>query len=144
MITLSGVGRRIGKRGAALSFFVVLDFAFCFGLLEVPRPLSSFYLWMDSIIPLTVWAAVWGITGLVCLVFMFLIHDTPAFMMAVGLKIGWGLLSLLGWVAGVADRGYLSAVIWLGFAALVFLIAGGIPSAPQRPVKRWRWTRFSP
>lgn len=133
---------RIGRRGAALFFFVVLDFIYCYGLLTAPRPLTDFYAWMDGVMPLSLWAALWGLVGMTCLWFMFRVYDTPAFMAAVALKVAWGMVSLWGWVSGNVERGYVSAAIWLGFAAFVFLIAGGIPAAPARPAGwRWAWTR---
>jgi hypothetical protein len=133
---------RVGRRGAALLFFVLLDLIYCYGLLTAPRPLVPFYAWMDEILPLSVWAAYWGLVGLTCLWFAFRAYDTPAFMAAVGLKVGWGLLSFLGWIDGAVERGYVSAVIWLAFACFVFLIAGGIPAAPPRPAGRWNlWIR---
>lgn len=138
-----GLGARIGRRGAALLFFTLLDAIYCYALLSAPRPLVPFYAWMANIVPLTVWAACWGGVGGLCLLFAFRTYDTPAFMAAVGLKVAWGLGSFFGWIAGAVDRGYVTAVVWLGFAAFVFLIAGGIPSA-VRPQRRWRpWTRFS-
>ncbi|BEL07815.1 hypothetical protein Q0Z83_060060 [Actinoplanes sichuanensis] len=133
---------RIGRRGAALLFFTLLDTVYCIGLLTAPEPLVPFYAWMAEIAPLGVWAVGWGGVGLVCLVYAFRTYDTMAFMAAVALKVAWGMLSLFGWLAGQVDRGYVSAVIWLGFAAFVFLIAGGIPAAPTRPAgRRWAWTR---
>jgi hypothetical protein len=142
---VTAVGRlasRIGRRGAALLFFTLLDFVYCFGLLTAPQPLVPFYAWMDGILPLSVWAFYWGAVGLICLVYAFRSYDTIAFMFAVTLKVAWGLLSFFGWIQGGVDRGYVSAVIWLGFACFVYLIAGGIPAAPERPVgRRWVWTR---
>jgi len=132
---------RVGRRGAALLFFVLLDFTYAFGLLAAPRPLVPFYAWMDEVMPLGAWAACWGMVGVICLWFAFRAYDTPAFMAAVALKVGWGLLSLFGWTLGAVDRGYVSAVIWLGFAAFVFLIAGGIPKTGPKPSRRWSWTR---
>jgi hypothetical protein len=133
---------RIGRRGAALLFFVLLDAVYCYGLLTAPRPLVPFYAWMNHIVPLGLWAAAWGTVGAICLWYAFRLYDTPAFMAAVALKVGWGGLSFFGWIAGTVDRGYVSAVVWLGFAAFVFLIAGGIPAAPRRPAGGWRaWTR---
>ncbi len=140
---LERVGQQIGRRGCALLFFTLLDFIYCYGLLNTPRPLSPFYAWMATIAPLWVWASCWGITGVACLFFAFANYDTPGFMAAVSLKVGWGLLALLGWSAGIVDRGYLSATIWLAFAAFIFLIAGGIPPRDPRPPGRWPWTRFS-
>lgn len=142
MTVVGGVMQRVGRRGAALLFFTLLDLVYCFALLTAPKPLTPQYVWMSEIMPLTAWAACWGAVGLICLWFAFRTYDTPAFTAAVSLKVGWGLLSFFGWIAGVVDRGYVSAVIWLAFAAFVALIAGGIPPAPERPVGRWRpWTR---
>jgi hypothetical protein len=135
---------RIGRRGAALLFFALLDAVYCYGLLTAPRPLVPFYVWMSGVLPLGLWAAGWGLVGAVCLLFAFRVYDTPAFMAAVALKVAWGLMAFFGWVAGEIDRGYVSAVIWLAFAAFVFLIAGGIPAAPTRQQRGWRrWTRSS-
>jgi hypothetical protein len=140
-VTLT-VAARVGRRGAALLFFVLLDFVYCFALLDAPRPLVPFYTWMNDIMPIAAWAACWGVVGAICLWYAFRPYDTPAFMAAVGLKVGWGLLALFGWLAGAVDRGYVSAVIWIAFALFVYLIAGGIPAAPARPPGRWRmWTR---
>ncbi len=133
---------RLGRRGAALLFFTVLDLVYCVGLLSTPQPLVPFYAWMDGIMPLPVWAAYWGFVAAVCAFYAFRTHDTAAYMAAVALKVAWGLLSLLGWLAGAVDRGWINAMIWLAFACLVYLIAGGIPAVPERPVgRRWVWTR---
>lgn len=133
---------RIGRRGAALLFFFGLDVVYCAGLLTVPQPLTPFYAWMAGVMPLAAWAAVWGGVALVCLWYAFRVHDTAAFMAAVGLKVAWGMLSFFGWAYGHVDRGWITAVVWLMFAAFVFLIAGGIPAAPPRPAgRRWEWIR---
>ena len=125
-------------------FFVLLDTVYCYGLLTAPRPLVPFYAWMNDVMPLAVWAAGWGLVGAACLLYAFRTYDTPAFMAAVALKVAWGLLSFFGWIAGAVARGYVSAVVWLAFAAFVFLIAGGIPAAPPRLPRGWpRWTRSS-
>lgn len=132
--------RRIGRRGAALLFFTELDLTYAFALLTAPRPLTPFNAWMDTVLPLSIWAACWATTGLICFGYVFTTRDTPAFMFAVALKVGWGLPALFGWIAGAVPLGYLSAAIWLAFAAFVYLIAGGIPPAPQSE-RRWPWTR---
>ncbi len=135
---------RLGRRGAALLFFTLLDIVYCVGLIAVDHPLTAQYTWMNELLPLPVWAALWGAVGLICLAFSFARYDTPAFMAAVALKVLWGLLSLFGWLSGAVDRGYVSATIWLGFAAFVFLIAGGIPpphARQSRPVRQSRFRR---
>jgi hypothetical protein len=136
-------GARLGRRGTALLFFTLVDIIYGFGLLTAPRPLVPFYAWMNDIMPLLLWAYVWWLVAAICLIYAFRIHDTAAFMSAVALKVAWGMTALFGWMAGAIDRGYLSAVIWLAFAAFVFLIAGGIPPAVRRDwTGRWRpWIR---
>jgi hypothetical protein len=131
---------RIGRRGAALLFFALLDFVYATALLTAPRPLTAFYAWMDEIMPLPAWAACWAAVGLICAVYAFAIRDTVAFMAAVAIKVGWGLPALFGWIHGSVPLGYLSAAIWLAFAAFVYLIAGGIP-APLHSERHWLWSR---
>jgi hypothetical protein len=133
---------RVGRRGAALLFFALLDTVYCTALLTAPRPLTVFYAWMNEILPLAVWAACWGVVGVICLCFAVAQRDTTAFMAAVALKVAWGLLAFFGWTSGTVPLGYLSAVIWLAFAAFVYLIAGGIPPAPPAE-RRWLWSRSS-
>ena len=142
MVSAAGrLGARIGRRGAALLFFTLLDLVYCLSLLTSPRPLSPLYTWMDTLVPLPAWAAVWGTVGTVCLWYAFRAYDTPGFMAAVALKVAWGLNALLGWLTGAVPLGYVSAVIWLAFAAFVHLIAGGIPPGVRRGAGRWRaWT----
>lgn len=137
------LGARLGRRGAALLFFTFVDIIYGFGLLTAPRPLAPFHAWAAEVMPLPAWACIWWLVAAVCLFYAFRLYDTTAFMCAVGLKVAWGLTALFGWIAGQIDRGYLSVAIWLGFAAFVFLIAGGIPPAMRRtPTGRWRpWTR---
>jgi hypothetical protein len=137
-----GLVRRIGRRGAALLFFALLDFVYAYALLTTPRPLTAFYAWMAEILPLPAWAFCWAAVGLICLYYAFMTRDTAAFMFAVALKVGWGLPALFGWIHGSVPLGYISAVIWLAFAAFVYLIAGGIPPAP-RSERRWPWSRSS-
>lgn len=139
-MSLAPLGRRVGRRGAALLFFALLDLVYAFALLSAPQPLSPFYAWMDRLMPLTVWAVCWAAVGLVCLWFAFAVRDTFAFMCAVALKVAWGLPALFGWIDGAVPLGYISAVIWLAFAAFVYLIAGGIPPA-TRSERRWLWSR---
>lgn len=129
---MSRVSARIGRRGAALLFFTLLDVVYAAALLTAPLPLTPQYMWMTEIAPLPVWAAGWAATAAICALYAFRAYDTPAFVAAVALKVAWGLTTFFGWLAGQVDRGWVLTVIWLAFAAFVALIAGGIPPAPRR------------
>lgn len=130
-------GRLIGPRGEVLLFFALLDFVFAYAVTNPIRPLVPQYVWLNSVLPLWVWGLWWLLTGVVCLVFAFLPVDTPAFTAAIAVKVGWGLLSGIGWLNGQDPRGYVSAIIWLGFAYFVFRVAGGIPPPADRGGRRW-------
>jgi hypothetical protein len=138
---LSTLAARVGRRGAALLTLALLDAIYCYGLLNAPRPLTPFYAWQTTLMPIYAWAIWWAVVGAICLVFAFCTWDTPAFIAAVALKVGWALVALLGWLDGAVDRGYISAGIFLVIAGGVFLVAGGIPPAPPRPLRRrLSWT----
>jgi hypothetical protein len=132
---------RVGRRGAALLFFAGIDAMWAFALLNPPSPMTPAYAWPATVAPLWAWALAWAGVGLVCVVFAFRRHDTPAFTAAVTIKVLWGGIVVLGWITGQAERGYVLATFFLAFAAFVFLIAGGIPAPPPRPVKARRWKR---
>lgn len=124
--------RWISERGEALLFFALLDLIYAWGMVASPQPLPDVYAWPAQLLPLWVWAALWGSVGVLLLVCAFLPrHDTVAFVAASMLKIGWGILALLGWLSGEFDRGFITAAIWLGAAWLVYRIAGGVPPRPR-------------
>jgi hypothetical protein len=118
---------RVGRRGEVLLFFALLDGVFAYAVFNPRRPLNPQYVWLDSVLPLWVWGTLWAVTAAIALVYAFQPRDTLAFTVCISIKVGWGLLSLFGWIAGADDRGYVSAMIWLGFAYFVFRVAGGIP-----------------
>ena len=123
--------RRPGRRGEALLFFAMVDILFAVRLLNPPTPPGQSLTWPQTLMPLWVWAICWGGVGALCAVGAFLTSDTIAFIGAVSLKIGWGIVALLGWMSGQIAGGYAQAAIWLGAAWLVFRVAGGIPPPYQ-------------
>jgi hypothetical protein len=128
-----GIFQRIGRRGAALLFFSLVDFVYCYALLfPPPGPVPESYRWPQVLMPLWVWALCWGAVGVICVVGAFMRHDTMAFTAAVALKLAWGTLAVVSQALGVSQRGYVTAVVWFAFAAFVYLIAGGIPAGRGR------------
>lgn len=115
----------VGKRGRVLLFFGALDVVYAVSLAQpdVATKRAPFFSWLAVIAPLRVWALAWAVVGVVCLWQAFCRRDRIGYASAIGLKIGWGLLSLGGWLFGAVDRGYVSAAIWLGLAYAVSVIA---------------------
>lgn len=116
----------VGKRGRVLLFFGALDLVYAVSLSspdEVSRR-TPMLTWLSDIAPLWVWALAWGAVGMVCLWQAFCRRDGIGYASAIGLKIGWGIVSLGGWLFGGVDRGYVSAAVWLGLAYLVSVVAG--------------------
>lgn len=125
---------RIGRRGSALLFFALVDLVFAASLAAAPPSTSqsSAYAFLATILPLNAWAIPWAAVGGMCLVYAAQTEDRPAFIAASGLKVGWGVLYLAGWLVGEIPRGYVSAVVWLAFAGFVAVISGW----PEPPLRR--------
>lgn len=133
----------VGKRGRVLLFFGLLDVIYAASLIapNAETRARPFFAWLAQIMPLWVWACAWGAVGLVCLWQAFTRRDQIGYTTAIGLKVWWGLVCLGGWLFGGVDRGYVTAVVWLGLAWLV----GNLASWPEPG--DWRgptWKRPSP
>jgi hypothetical protein len=116
---------RVGRRGASLLFFGLLDLVYCYSLLS-PPPRSAWspsLVFLDSIVPLWAWAAAWGAVGLLCLCRSYRRRDAAAFAAAIAIKVLWAIASLAAWLVGGVDRGYVNTVVWLAFAGFVAIIA---------------------
>lgn len=117
--------RRVGRRGASLLFLALLDVVYAFSLAwpQAESERNPSVLYIADLAPLWMWAGLWLSVGVVCLAGAFARHDRWAFTVAVGLKLLWGCTYLFGWLVGGLDRGWVAAVVWLGFAALFYLIS---------------------
>jgi len=140
------IQRHLGRRGAALLFFCLLDLAIAWSLVD-PKltpllraaPSYSYIvrytLWSHG--PLWIWAAVWANVGLVCGAAAWRRgHDSVAFALAILLKLVWAGMFLAAWLTGQAHGAWLTATIWAGFAAFVGVIAGWpepLERAPEPP-----------
>lgn len=123
---------RIGFRGAALLFFALVGGVYCYALATAPRPLAASYVWADSVLPLWVWAGLWGATGAVCAVCAFVQRDSAGFVGIAFMSAWWGLLSAAGWLFGSVDRGFLNAALFIPMTGFVYIIAAGLrPKVPK-------------
>lgn len=122
-----GIWRRVGRRGAALLWFGLLDVVYAFSLFypqpdTVQSPSTRF---ISDVLPLWAWGVAWLIPGLLCLTLAFSIHrDKFAFAAAMAIKLVWGVLFVAGWVLVGLPRAWLGGVIWLSLAAFVAILSG--------------------
>jgi hypothetical protein len=116
---------RIGRRGASLAFFALVDLIYASALAWAPpQTAQGSYAFLGTILPLWAWAVPWALVGLLCALQTFSSEDRPAFTAASALSVGWSVLHLTGWMVGVIPRGFVTAAVWAGFAAFVQVIAG--------------------
>lgn len=130
---LSRLFQRIGRRGAFLTFLGFVDLVYAWSLINPAAAArgSSTLRYLAHIAPLSAWGGLWATVGVVCLVGAFARRDRWAFAAAVLLKVLAGVTLLTAWLFGGVDRGYVSAAIWLGFAALTFLISSWPEPTPR-------------
>lgn len=135
---------RLGRRGLSLTFFGVLDLIYAFSLTYPDQESrdGAFLTWVASTAPLSVWAAFWAGVGVLCLIYSVRRSDRVGFAAAIFLKVTWASVCLGGWLLGDADRGYVSAAIWLAAAGFVWVISGW-PEAGDWKGPTWKRQRSS-
>lgn len=120
--------RRIGRRGASLMIFGVVDIAYGWSLLDPLSRASALeslsyrllFLW----IPAGAWAALWLGVAAVCFIQACCVEDRAAFGCAIGIKVMWALGLYGSWVVYDAPRAWSAAVVWIVLACLVSIISG--------------------
>jgi hypothetical protein len=114
----------VGRRGAALLFFALLDFVYSYSLFNPAPELRNNpnMVFLRDLLPLSVWATLWAIVGVLCLRDAFRQNDKVGFAAAIAMKVMWGLVSVVGVFYGV-PRAYVSATIWLCLAGWVAIIS---------------------
>lgn len=120
--------RRIGRRGASLLFFSLLDLVYGFSLIVPERAtrLNPLFVYLTRVMPLAAWGAAWSAVGVVLLLSAFSADDRAGFGVAAFWKVLWGLLTL----ASGIPRAYVSAVIWVALAGFI-LVLSGWPEPPR-------------
>lgn len=128
--------RHVGRRGSALLFFAFLDFVYSFSLWAPPvdAKKTASLKFIASVLPLPVWATLWAIAAVLCLIDAFRKKDKIGFAAAITIKVLWGWLFIIGGVAAHLERAYVSATVWLCLAAWVAIISGW----PEPPIQRKR------
>lgn len=125
---------RIGRRGSCLLFLALVDLIYSSALAGAPPQAarSASYVFLATLLPLWAWALPWAFVGALCGLQAFRARDQMAFASASALSVGWAVLHLAGWALGMIDRGFVTAVVWGGFAAFIQVIAGWPEPARDR------------
>ena len=114
---------RVGHRGAFLLFLSLLDFIYGWSLFLTATtangPYSKLVLWF----PWAVWGWAWIAVGALLLVGTFVRDDRVYFGVSATFKGVWAAAWLSGWLFHGVYLGWVSAVIWGAFAALVVVVS---------------------
>lgn len=113
---------RVGHRGTFLLFFALLNLVISVSFFAPGETAKSnaLLIYASQAIPLSAWGFLWLMCGVIPLVQAFQKQDKIAFFVVVGINTLWGLVSLLGWLFGNFERGYVNAVIFIAFAGLAY------------------------
>ncbi len=125
-MTADQVQRRIGRRGAVLLILFAVDIGVGWSFIDPTAEASQAQnaMWRDGFLPSWAWGLMWIGVGVCCLVAAFAKQDWIGYVPAVTLKAVWATLEITGWLSGAIDQGYRPGLIWIGFAALIFAVAG--------------------
>lgn len=130
----TGLRQRVGRRGAALLTFAVLDMGIAGSLLDplgraqVER--SPSYALLIHWVPLTLWAVVWLVVGATCTIQAFMRDDRFGYGLAIAIKAVWSVGMFGSWLFQDAVRGWVSGIVWGALGALVS-VAAGWPEPPR-------------
>lgn len=118
------LAHRIGRRGCYLLFLALLDLLIAYSMtpFNAVRQLPL-YRHFAQYLPLQAWASAWLVVGLICAVQAFARRDHFAFAVAAALKFTWAALYLAAWTIDDIPRGWVGAVIWIGFGGMTAIIA---------------------
>lgn len=133
---LQAAARRVGRRGAALAWFGLLDLVIGWSLLTPqlaanPAALAQYRVLL-RVAPLSFWGWAWIAVGVVCLAHVPARSDRLAFAAAIAVKAVWATGIAAAWVAYGAYRAWVSAAVWATFGLFVLLISGWPEPRPRR------------
>lgn len=127
------IWHRIGRRGATLLMFALVDFTMGYNMLTVPKEIvDRSYIGHTTMLPLEVWACLWIATACVLVVHAFRIDDRIGFAAAMGIKLLWAIGFCVSLFVFQSPRALIGLVLWVVIAGWLFLVAGW-PEAQEAP-----------
>lgn len=109
---------------------LALLLGYAYGVAHVPHGVRTSLSTALSVLPLKAYAALWLATGLYCVLAGLTARRIGGFVVASMMFILWGLLYLLGWLAGDPGRGWVTAAIFGALAAAVYCVSGLVDPTP--------------
>lgn len=113
------VGRHVGHRGAVLAFLMVLDILYGYSLNVAPGPLAGVNLGFS----IHSWSLIWFAVGVLLATGISARRDKVHFAIAATLKMAWAMVFLRAWLFDGYARGWVTFIIWAGFACLMLIIS---------------------
>jgi hypothetical protein len=127
---------RLGRRGSILLILTVIDLAYGYSLIGPSSEAvsSASIAWRERFAPEWAWGTGWLVVGAVLPVAAFMKHDAFGYAAAIGWKILWSVVAMASTVFGGVGRGWVLAVIFGAFGAMVAVCAGWAePVIPREP-----------
>lgn len=109
---------------------LALLLAYAYGVAHVPAGVRTSLSSALTFLPLKAFAGMWAVTGLYCIVAGFTARRIGGFVVASMMFTLWGLLYLLGWLNGDPGRGWVTAALFGGLAAAVYVVSGLVDPTP--------------
>lgn len=119
----SRLGSRIGRRGYTLLVLGIFDLLYAWSIPDAATTRTPASLWLQSVMPLDAWAAIWACIGLVVLGGAFVKRDELSFAAAELLSVAWATIYAVGWIWHDVYRAWVSAAVWALVASWVFIIS---------------------
>lgn len=114
------VVHQVGRRGVFLLFVALLAAALA---LSMTNPSQVQAVTLGRVIPPVAWSIVWAAAAVLCLIQAFTRRDQVAFAVISCVVTVWASMYLVGWLTGVADRGWLAATIYYALAVVALVIS---------------------
>ncbi len=116
--------RRLGHRGACLLFFGQIAALYGWSLAFPPRgALTAINQHFADILPLNVWAIMWGVVSITCFACAFKRHDRLAWVALVAMIGTWAFFTVMGMFVAHPPIAVGAASIWCGLTGFVWVMA---------------------
>jgi hypothetical protein len=108
---------RLGRRGAVLTTFGLIDVLF--GYATLTTPVGAKLIFSNS-----VWACAWFVVALTCFVYSWTRNDWPGYASAILIKWTYSVAYFVAWGTTGLYRGWVSGLFWFLFGVIVLWLAG--------------------